>query len=215
MEECINFEISFAGKVCNCISSYWSPSQLHDIHEKLADNLEQNLDTIANKNRYLIVVLREFNAKSSNWYKHDKTTYKGSKIEAITSQFGLKQLIQEPIQILSNWSSRIDVVFTSQTNLVMESAVHSPLYENCHHQLVYDKFNLNVWYPPPYEREIWHYQYANIDQIKRAVEQYPRRKSVRNLCINEMVYLFNKTIKNILSNYIPHEKITCDDRGPP
>ena len=30
-----------------------------------------------------------------------------------------------------------------------------------------------------------------------------------------MVYLFNITIKNILSNYIPHEKITCDDRNSP
>ena len=30
-----------------------------------------------------------------------------------------------------------------------------------------------------------------------------------------MVHLFNKTIKNILSNYIPHETITCDDREPP
>ena len=30
-----------------------------------------------------------------------------------------------------------------------------------------------------------------------------------------MVYLFNKTIKNILSNYFPHETITCDDRDPP
>ena len=27
-----------------------------------------------------------------------------------------------------------------------------------------------------------------------------------------MVHLFNKTIKNILSNYIPHETFTCDDR---
>ena len=188
---------------------------MHDIHETLADNLELNLDTIANKSRYLIVILRKFNAKSSNWYKHDKTTYKGSKIEAIISQFGLKQVILEPIHILSNWSSCIDVVFTSQPNLVMESAVHSSLYENCHHQLVYDKFNLNVWYPPPYEREIWHYQYANIDQIKRAVEQFPWRKSFRNLRINEMVYLFNKNIKNIFSNYIPHEKITCDDRDSP
>ena len=97
----------------------------------------------------------------------------------------------------------------------MGSVVHSSLHENCHHQLVYAKFNLKVWYPPPYEREIWHYQYANIDQIKRAVEQYPWRKSFRNLRINEMVYLFNKTIKNILSNYFPHESITCDDRDPP
>ena len=29
-----------------------------------------------------------------------------------------------------------------------------------------------------------------------------------------MVHLFNRTIKNILQNYIPHEIIPCDDRGP-
>ena len=28
-------------------------------------------------------------------------------------------------------------------------------------------------------------------------------------------YFFNRTIKNILSNYIPHEIIICDDRDPP
>ena len=185
---------------------------MHDIAETFADNLELNLDTIANKNPYLIVIVGDFNAKSSNQYKHSKTTYKGSKMENIMSQFGLKQLIQEPTQILSNLSSCIDLVFTSQPNLVMESGLHSSLHENCHHQLEYAKFNLKVWYPPPYERKIWHYQHANIDQIKRAIEQFPWKKSFRNLCINEMVYLFNKTIKKMLSNYIPHETITCDDR---
>ena len=30
-----------------------------------------------------------------------------------------------------------------------------------------------------------------------------------------MVSLFNKTIKNVLSNYIPHKTITCDDKDPP
>ena len=154
MEECINFEISFAGKVCNFISLYRSPNQSHDIFETFFDNFELNVDTIANKNPYLIVILGDFNAKSSNWYKHDKTTYEGSKIEAITSQFGLKQLIQEPTHILSNSSSCIDLVFTSQPNLVMESTVHSSLHENCHHQLVHAKFNLKVCYLPPYEREI-------------------------------------------------------------
>ena len=106
------------------------------------------------KNTYLIVILGDFNAKSTNWYKHDKTTYESSKIEAITSQFGLKQLFQEPTHILPNSSSCIDLVFTSQPNLVMESGVHSSLHENCHHQLVYAKFNLKVWYSPPYEHEI-------------------------------------------------------------
>ena len=27
--------------------------------------------------------------------------------------------------------------------------------------------------------------------------------------------IFNKTIKNILSNYIPHKTIICDDKDPP
>ena len=30
-----------------------------------------------------------------------------------------------------------------------------------------------------------------------------------------MIYLFNKTTKDIPSNYIPHETITRDDRDPP
>ena len=32
--------------------------------------------------------------------------------------------------------------------------------------------------------------------------------------VNDMVHLFNRTIKNILRNFIPHETITCDDRDP-
>ena len=69
-----------------------------------------------------------------------------------------------------------------------------------------------MFYPSPYEREIWHYQHANVDQIQRAIELFSLENSFRNLDINEMVSLFNKTIKNILSNYIHHETITCDDK---
>ena len=33
--------------------------------------------------------------------------------------------------------------------------------------------------------------------------------------VNDMVHLFNRTIKNILHNFIPHEIITCDHRDAP
>ena len=33
--------------------------------------------------------------------------------------------------------------------------------------------------------------------------------------VNDMVHLFNRTIKNILCNFIPHDTITCDDRDAP
>ena len=97
----------------------------------------------------------------------------------------------------------------------MESRVHSSLHQNCHHQLIYAKTNVKVFYPPPYEREVWHYQRANIDLIQLAIGQFSQEKSFRNLNINEMVFLLNKTIKNILSNYIPYETATSDDRDPP
>ena len=41
------------------------------------------------------------------------------------------------------------------------------------------------------------------------------KKALRNRDINDVVFLFNKTIKNIISNYIPHETVTFDDRDPP
>ena len=40
-------------------------------------------------------------------------------------------------------------------------------------------------------------------------------RDVFNLNINEMVSVFNTTIKNIMANFIPYETIICDDRDPP
>ena len=59
-----------------------------------------------------------------------------------------------------------------------------------------------------------HYQRANVDLIQRAIEEFSWEKSFRNLSINEMVFLFNNSIKNIFSNFILHETVTCDDRNP-
>ena len=113
LKKCMSFEISSGGKICNFISLYRSPSQSSDTFEFFADKLELSLDKIADKSPYLLVVLADFNVKSSNWYKHDKTTYEGSKIDATISQFGLQKLIKEPTHILTDSSSCTDLLFTS------------------------------------------------------------------------------------------------------
>ena len=84
LQECINFEIKIADKTCNFISLYRSPSQSKDEFESFADNLELNLDSIAHKNPYLIIVLGHFNAKTKGWYPLGKTTYEGTRIDGIT-----------------------------------------------------------------------------------------------------------------------------------
>ena len=106
-----------------------SLSQSSDVFEIFADNFEPYLDKITNKNPNLLVILGDFNSKSSNWYKYN-ITYESWKIDAIMPQFGLKHLIQEPTHILTDSSSNINLIFTSQPNIVMESGVHSSLHQN-------------------------------------------------------------------------------------
>ena len=136
MKECINFKLSFGGKICNFISLYRSPSQSPDTFEDFEDNFELNLDKIANKSPYLIVALGDFDVKSSIWYKYDKATHEGFEIDDLTSEFGLQQLIKESTHILTDSFSCIDLLFTFQPDLVMESGIHSSLHQNCHHKII-------------------------------------------------------------------------------
>ena len=66
LNECINFEIRIGGKFCSFRCLYRSPSQTRDIFKTFANNFEITLDTIINKNPFLIVTLGDFNAKTTN-----------------------------------------------------------------------------------------------------------------------------------------------------
>ena len=154
LSECINFEITIGNKICNFITLYRSPSQNQDDFLAFKDNLEMNLETLVQRNPFLTVVIGDFNAKSKNWCSQDSTSFEGVTIENLTSQFGVSQIINEATHILEASSSCIDLIFPTQTNLVVEYGVHSSLHVNCHHQLVFAKFNLQMYYPPPYPREI-------------------------------------------------------------
>ena len=113
LQECIVFQILLANKLCNFISLYRSPSQPTDIFDQFADNLKLTLDEVANHNSFLIVVLGDINIKSESNYKHDKTSYEEAKIDALTSQFGLQQIVKEPTHTLAESSPCIDLMFTS------------------------------------------------------------------------------------------------------
>ena len=74
--------------------------------------------------------------------------FEGEAIENLASQFGLHQVIKEPT-LIDTSSSCIDLILTSQPNLIIVSGVYLPLHSNCHDQINFAKFNLEVVYPPP------------------------------------------------------------------
>ena len=136
-----------------------------------ADNLGLTLDTLTNSNPFLILDIDNFHAKTYNLYYKDKTSYKGLKTDAITSQFGSEKLNNEPTHIIENSSSCIDLTFTIHSKVAMESGVDSSFHPNCHHQTVFTKSDLRMVYPPPYERENWHYDKANTDLSRRSIHE--------------------------------------------
>ena len=123
LRECINFEVKINGKTCNFVSLFSSRSQTKNEFENLIENLELNLEHIAKNSPFLILLLGDFYARMQGWYQKDITTFKGCKINIATSQFSLSQII-EPTHILSNSASCINLIFTSQSNLVMHSGIH-------------------------------------------------------------------------------------------
>ena len=96
------------------------------------------LEALAQKGSFPTTITGDFNAKSCNWYSHDKKGFGGSTIESITSE----QLIKNLTHLLQNPPACIDLIFTSQLNIVVESSVHPSLHPNCHHPIVFAKFNL-------------------------------------------------------------------------
>lgn len=117
------------------------PSQIADKLSKFQLNLEKLLNQIKNLKSSFTEVFDNFNARSKSWWSEDIVTIEGSKIEFLTTTYGLHQLMSDPNHILSSSSSCIDLIITGQPNLVINGCVHPSLHPNRHYQTIYSKFN--------------------------------------------------------------------------
>ena len=96
---------------------------------------------------------------SETWPSNDDiTSFEGSHIDSLTTTYGFHQLISDPTHLLPNSSVCIDLIFTDQLNLAVDSGVHLTLYGNCHYQIIFSKFNPMIEYHPPYGWSVWDYK---------------------------------------------------------
>ena len=89
-----------------------------------------------------------------------KSTLQRANLYSLTSLNGFSQSINEPTHIHANSSSCIDLILTDQPNLSINFGVQSSLHPNCLHHIVHSRCNLNIYYPPPYQRLTWDYKEA-------------------------------------------------------
>ena len=112
-------------------------SQTADNFDSFLNDLKLNLDAITDNNPFLVAAINDFNTRSSSWCINDKSNYERTKIDYLATEYDLKQVINKLTHLLQNSSSCIDLIFTSQANLVMDAGIRPSLHANCHHQIVY------------------------------------------------------------------------------
>ena len=161
-------------------------------------------------------ILGDFNAKCTNWWPNGVDNACGLELFNSSTLHGYSQVISEPTNFQPNSSpSCIDLIFTNQPNLIIESGVQATLSNTCHHQIIYAKISFKIYYPPSYKREVWHYNDAQINSIQDSISNFDWKKAFENLSVNEQVELFTTTLFNIFRNFIPHENLKCNPKDPP
>ena len=76
----------------------------------------------------------------------------------------------------------------------MNSGVYGSLHPNCHHHLACESFDLKVFYPPPYERTVYHYMQANTDHVKRAIGGFNWEVVLTKRDTNDKHLISNETL---------------------
>ena len=131
--------------------------QTPDKFDSFINNFEKLMIDIHSRKADFVLMIGDFNAKSCNLSINDTTTPEGAQLDSITPLYGMKELISELSHILQQTSICIDLIFTNQPNIVMDSGVDSSLHSNFHHQIIYSKLNLKIEYPLTYINKIWNY----------------------------------------------------------
>ena len=72
-----------------------------------------------------------------------------------------------------------------------------------------------IVYPEPSERLVWDYKRAIENVINAALNKVDWEFLFSNKSVNQQVIIFNRSVMNVFSNFVPNKFVTFNDREPP
>ena len=181
LQEYIASEFQLEGKKYFFAVLYRSPSQTAAEFQIVIKYFDIMLFRMSAENPYAVIITGDFNCRSPQWWENDNENKEGKIFEPHTSKLGLHQLMSEATHIMGDSKSCIDLIFTDQPNLLLESGVHPSLHEQCPHQIVYVELSVKNLAPPPYYRKVWLYDRANVYAICKCIQNFRWRDNIQNL----------------------------------
>ena len=216
LQECLVAEVKVKGHKYFITCLYRSPSQTEEEFEVFSQGIETTCSNIAQESPISSLFLGDFNAKCISWWPGGINNSCGLLLNDLLTTNGYSQLIKEPTNFEPNKiPTCIDLIFSNQQNIVLDSGVLPSLSTLCHHQIIYAKINLKINLPPPYKRKVWHFKDARSDLIQRNINLFDWEQVLTNLDVNQQVNILTETLSNIFSNFIPNKTISCSYKDPP
>ena len=167
-----NRDNSWCNEKCIFTCLNRSPSQNCDQFSDFRKDFSIALNNINDHRPSCSVIVGDFNAKCSKWYPLDKNNAAGETLQTYTTTAGYSQLINKSTHCVNGSSSCIDLIFTSNTNLVTDFEVDPTLYKTRHYNLIFGKINFNIPLPPPFYRDIWDCKRDNVEMIQKAITNF-------------------------------------------
>ena len=137
----------------------------------------------------------------------DSTYLQGTELAELGAQYSLNQIIDRPTHILPNSATCIDLIFTNETNFVIDSGVLPSVFPRCHHQLIFAKVSFTTFFPPVYRRRIWDFSRTNVNAIRQAVNSVDGDWLLNGLNTDERVKFLTVCVLNVFYNFVPNKVI--------
>ena len=194
---------------------YRSPNQSSEEFNIFQESLQVIIGKIKDRKLHCIILTGDFNCRSRQWWPNDVDSQEGTALNEFVESNDLAQLIDQPANIEPRGISFVDLIITDQPNLFVGFGIHPSLDNCCHHQIIHGDVNLSVPSPPPYERKVWEYSKANINEIRTSLQKVDRESKFKNLTVVQMTKEFTIVVMKIIDRFIPNKMIKVHDKDPP
>ena len=190
--------------------------QTSDEFEHFKTKFNELCSSIKSEDPFCTVYTGDFNAHLSEWWDGDVSDDFGTSLQNVFNSYGLHQLVNQPTYVTDKSSSCIDLIITDQPNMFLDNDIHPSLHTNCRHQINFAELNVQCSPPPPYPRRVWHYDRANVNAIKRSIEDFDWDGSLDACtCIDEQVKILSDVVTNVFTNFTPFSDILINPKEPP
>ena len=123
IDECLIMEVKVCKKKC------------------FINKFECTLNNFEFKNPYISLLIGDFNAKNTKLWSNVNNNW-SVLLDKISTHHNLHHMIDQPTHFRPGCPpSCIDLLFSSEPNLINESGVYSSLVNCCHHRFIFAKIN--------------------------------------------------------------------------